>query len=105
MEGDFWQIILQSRRSFDMLKVLISFFVGAAVGAAAALMLAPSSGEELRQHMHEIADADRERMRVEYQKGMEELHTRMDKVSSAVHKDKGQEEEVVVDVEVDVDVE
>ena len=90
-----------------MLKVLISFFVGAAVGAAAALMLAPSSGEELRQHMHEVADADRERMRVEYQRGMEDLHSRMDKmssdVSSAIHKDKGQEEEVVVEVEVDVE--
>lgn len=86
-----------------MLKVLISFLVGAAVGAAAALMLAPSSGEELRQHMHDVADADRERMRVEYQKGMDELHSRMDKLSS---KDKGQEEEVVeVDAEVVVDVE
>ena len=85
-----------------MLKVLISFFVGAAVGAAAALMLAPSSGEELRQHMHEVADADRERMRGEYQKGMNDLHSRMDHVSAAVHKDTVQEE-VVVDVEVDVE--
>ncbi len=85
-----------------MLKVLISFFVGAAVGAAAALMLAPSSGEELRQQLHDVADADRERMRVEYQRGMEDLHSRMDKMSAAVHKDKGQEE-VVVDVEVDVE--
>ena len=85
-----------------MLKVLISFFVGAAVGAAAALMLAPSSGEELRQQLHDVADADRERMRVEYQRGMEDLHSRMDKMSAAVRKDKGQEE-VVVDVEVDVE--
>jgi gas vesicle protein len=85
-----------------MLKVLISFLVGAAVGAAAALMLAPSSGEELRQHMHDVADADRERMRVEYQKGMDELHSRMDKLSS---KGKGQEEVVEVDAEVAVDVE
>ena len=77
-----------------MLKVLISFVFGAAIGAAAALLLAPSSGEELRQHMHEIADADRERMRTEYQKGMDELHTRMDKMSSSLHKDKGQEEVV-----------
>ena len=80
-----------------MLKVLISFLFGAAVGAAAALLLAPSSGEELRQQMIKVADADRERMRVEYQKGMEELHTRLDKMSSAVNKDKGQE--VVVEEE------
>jgi gas vesicle protein len=80
-----------------MLKVLISFLFGAAVGAAVALLLAPSSGEELRQQMNKVADADRERMRVEYQKGMEELHTRLDKMSSAVSKDKGQE--VVVEEE------
>ena len=90
-----------------MLKVLISFFVGAAVGAAAALMLAPSSGEELRQQLHDVADADRERMRVEYQKGMEDLHTRVDKmsssVSSAMHKDQGEEEVVEVDVDVVVE--
>ena len=86
-----------------MLKVLISFLLGAAVGAAAALLLAPSSGEELRQQMYESANADRERMRVEYQKGMDDLHTRMDKMSSAVHKNKEQEaiaEEAVVDEEV-----
>jgi len=90
-----------------MVKVLISFIVGAAVGAAAALMLAPSSGEDLRQHLHEVADADRERMRVEYQKGMEDLHSRVDKMSSSLHKDKGQEvvveEEVVVEVVADVE--
>ena len=88
------QIVFRPKRRLDMLKVLISFLLGAAVGAAAALLLAPSSGEELRQHMQEIADADRERMRVEYQKGMEDLHARMDKMSSAVHKNKEQEEAV-----------
>ena len=62
--------------------------------------------------MHEVADADRERMRVEYQKGMEELHSRVDKMSSsassALHKDKVQEEVVIEEeeiVEVVADVE
>jgi gas vesicle protein len=76
-----------------MLKVLISFSVGAAVGAAAALLLAPSSGEELRNHLYDIAEADRERMRAEYQRGMEDLQLRMDKmstdISSAIQKGKG----------------
>jgi len=64
-----------------MLKVLISFFVGAAAGAAAALLLAPSSGEDLRNHLQEVAEADRERMRAEYQRSMEDLQTRIDKMS------------------------
>ena len=89
-----------------MLKVLISFFVGAAVGAAAALLLAPSSGEELRHNLHDVAEADRERMRSEYQRGMDDLHQRMDKmstdVSSAVRRDKGEVAEEVVDAADDV---
>ena len=84
-----------------MLKVLISFIVGATVGAAAALLLAPSSGEDLRHHLHDVAEADRERMRSEYQKGMGELQSRVDKMStdigSAIHKDKGEKAEEVVD--------
>lgn len=67
-----------------MLKVLISFTVGAAVGAAAALLLAPSSGEELRSHLYDVAEADRERMRAEYQRGMEDLQQRMDKMSADI---------------------
>ena len=75
-----------------MLKVLISFFVGAAVGAAAALLLAPSSGEELRHQAQDYANADMERMRTQYQKGMDDLHARMDKL----YKDKNAD---TVDVE------
>ena len=67
-----------------MLKVLISFFAGAAVGAAAALLLAPSSGDELRHHLHDMAEADRERMRADYQKGMDDLHVRMDSMSTGI---------------------
>jgi gas vesicle protein len=88
-----------------MLKVLISFIFGAAVGAAAALLMAPSSGEELRSHLHEVADADRQRMRAEYQKGMDELHVRVDKMSSAVHKDNSEVEEVDVEAEITVEAE
>jgi len=90
-----------------MLKVMISFLVGAAVGAAAALLMAPSSGEELRAHMHEVADADRQRMRAEYQQGMDDLRSRMDKMSSDVDSsfDNNQEEEVVVEVDLDIEQE
>lgn len=78
-----------------MLKVLISFFVGTAVGAAAALLLAPSSGEDLRQHLYDVAEADRERMRAEYQKGMQELQSRLDQISTEVG-EAFQKEDVIV---------
>ncbi len=86
-----------------MLKVLISFFAGTAVGAAVALLLAPSSGEDLRQHLYDVAEADRERMRTEYQKGMEELQSRIDQISSEVGSAFQNGEEV--DEEADIDIE
>lgn len=82
-----------------MVKVLVGFIVGVAVGAAAALLMAPSSGEELRQQMHDHADADMQRMRAEYYRGMDDLQARMDKMSSQVS------ETVEIDEEVDVEVE
>ena len=84
-----------------MLKVLISFFVGTAVGAAAALLLAPSSGEDLRQHLYDVAEADRERMRAEYQKGMQELQSRVDQISSEVGSAFQTDEEVALEVDID----
>lgn len=84
-----------------MLKVLISFLVGAAAGAAAALLLAPSSGEDLRHHLHDTAEADRERMRSEYQRGMDDLHKRMDKMSSNVSAKLNKNKDAAVDVEVE----
>jgi gas vesicle protein len=67
-----------------MLKILIGFLTGVAVGVAAALLMSPSSGEELRHHLHDVAEADRERMRVEYQRGMDQLHSRMDMMSNDI---------------------
>ena len=88
-----------------MLRVLIGFIVGAAVGAAAALLMAPSSGEELRNQVQDYASADMERMRSEYQKGMDELHARMDKMNKDQDADSVVVEEVemteIVETEVD----
>ena len=81
-----------------MVKVLIGFLVGVAVGVAGALLLAPSSGEELRNQMHDYADTDMERMRAEYRRGMDSLHSRVDKMS------KDMDTAAEVDVEETVDV-
>lgn len=63
------------------MKYVLSFFMGAVVGAAVALLYAPSSGEELRTNIKTQADTQYARLQEEWQKGMSELHTRMDKIS------------------------
>ena len=64
------------------MKYAMSFLLGAVVGAAMALLFAPSSGEELRANIKTQADTQYARLQDEYQKGMQEMHTRMDKMSS-----------------------
>ena len=63
------------------MKYALSFLLGAVVGAAVALLFAPSSGEELRTNIKTQADAQYARIQDEYQKGMQEMSSRMDKLS------------------------
>lgn len=86
------------------MKFLMAFFAGALAGAAAALMLAPKSGSELRAQMSEEAARDRERIRHGYESASSKTHDSYDKMAQKLHKH--QDDEVVtgeVDVEVDVD--
>jgi gas vesicle protein len=64
------------------MKYALSFLLGAVVGAAVALLYAPSTGEELRTNIKTQADTQYARLQDEYQKGMQEMETRMDKMSS-----------------------
>ena len=64
------------------MKYAMSFLLGAVVGAAAALLFAPSSGEELRANIKTQADTQYARLQDEYHKGLQEMQTRMDKLSS-----------------------
>lgn len=64
------------------MKYALSFLLGAVVGASLALLFAPSSGEELRSNIKSQADAQYARMQDQWQKGMQEMQTRMDKMSS-----------------------
>lgn len=63
------------------MKYAASFIMGALVGAVVALLFAPSSGEELRSNIKSQADAQYARLQDEWQKGMQEIKTRMDKLS------------------------
>jgi gas vesicle protein len=64
------------------MKYALSFLLGAAMGATVALLFAPSSGEELRTNLKTQADTQYARLQDEYQKGMQEMHAKMDKMSS-----------------------
>jgi len=64
------------------MKYVLSFGLGALFGAVVALLFAPSSGEELRMNIKTQADTQYARLQDEWQKGMNEMQTRMDKMSS-----------------------
>lgn len=64
------------------MKYVMSFLIGAVLGAAVALLYAPSTGEELRANIKTQADTQYARLQDEYQKGMQEMHNRVDKLSS-----------------------
>jgi len=59
---------------------IITFLIGAAVGAVAALLLAPQSGQELRSRLQDEASAEGQRIQAQYQKSTQDLHERFDKV-------------------------
>lgn len=63
------------------MKYAASFIMGALAGAVVALLFAPSSGEELRSNIKSQADAQYAKLQDEWQKGMQEIKARMDKLS------------------------
>ncbi len=66
------------------MKSMFAFIVGIAVGAIAALLYAPQSGEELRARIREEAELERQRLQAQYERGLTELNTRMDKVQEDI---------------------
>ena len=63
------------------MKFAVSFLLGAFIGAIAALLLAPSSGEELRSNIKTQADVQAARAREEWQKGVQGLQVHVNKVN------------------------
>jgi gas vesicle protein len=61
-----------------IMKDLLYFIAGAAVGAVVALLFAPSSGEELRARMGQEAAAERQKIQAEYEKNLQLVHDRID---------------------------
>ncbi len=66
------------------MKLIFGFILGAAVGAIAALLYAPQSGEELRARIREEAELERQRLQAQYERGLKEMQARLDKVQQDV---------------------
>ena len=60
--------------------VLVSFLTGAVFGAVAGLLLAPSSGRELRTRIREEAEADWSRATAEWEKAKVEAQAPMEQM-------------------------
>ena len=75
------------------MKFIIGFIWGAIIGAAVALLYAPSTGEELRANIKTQADAQYAKLHDEWQEGMSKLQNRMDKISGDLQAMSGKAEE------------
>ena len=75
------------------MKFLIGFIWGAIIGAAVALLYAPSTGEELRSNIKTQADTQYAKLQEEWQKGVSELQGRMDKINDDLQALSGKVEE------------
>ena len=62
------------------MKYFVSFLSGALVGAIAALLMAPSSGEELRAQIGERAEAELKRAETEWNRALTELNVKLEDV-------------------------
>jgi gas vesicle protein len=68
---------------------MFAFLLGAVAGAAAALLLAPATGDEARRYLGERAREGRERANEAARQGREYLNRQRETVKSAI--DRGRE--------------
>jgi gas vesicle protein len=66
--------------------VILAFLAGAATGAAVALLMAPTSGEETRRVLSDRAREGRERAEEAARQGREFLNRQRDNLNSAVER-------------------
>jgi gas vesicle protein len=75
-----------SRDSIGPGTLMLAFVVGAATGAAAALLLAPASGEETRDYLNQKAREGRERTREAVDHGREIYQRQRDTLATAIER-------------------
>jgi len=66
-------------------KYLLTFLAGVLAGSAAALFLAPVSGEELRAELHTRTDRELKRANAETRKALADLNDKFDETAKEVH--------------------
>ncbi len=66
----------------NAIKYALSFLLGVIAGAVVALLFAPTSGNELRANIKTQADAQYAKLQDDYQKGMQQVHTSLDKMNT-----------------------
>jgi gas vesicle protein len=66
--------------------VVVAFVLGAVTGAAVALLMAPTTGEEMRRMIADKARESRERAEEAARQGREFLNRQRDNVSSAIER-------------------
>jgi gas vesicle protein len=69
-----------SSQNDNLTTALLSFLTGALFGAVAGLLLAPTSGQELRGRIREEAERDWSRATVEWEKAKVEMQAAMDQM-------------------------
>jgi len=65
---------------------MLAFLVGAITGAAAALLLAPATGEETREYLGQKARESRARARDAVQQGREMYQSQREQLTSALER-------------------
>ena len=66
--------------------VMLAFLVGAITGAAAALLLAPATGEETREYLGQKARESRARAKDAVQQGREMYQSQREQLTSALER-------------------
>jgi gas vesicle protein len=75
-----------SRDSIGPGTLMLAFVVGAATGAAAALLLAPQSGEETREYLNQRAREGRDRAREAVDQGRDLYQRQRDTLTTAIER-------------------
>jgi len=84
------------------MKNLFYFLFGATVGALAALIMAPKSGEELRSEIQQrTTSLDMQRLQKSYEQGMAEVNKRLEQVQVQLKKNQKLEEAIAEEVGVE----
>jgi gas vesicle protein len=83
------------------MKDILYFIFGVTVGALAALMLAPKSGEELRVDIQQRANSDLQKLQKSYEQGLAEVNKKLEQVQVQLKKNEEMGEGLIEELNAD----